>query len=139
MYVVILINTITFETKSILRVDTKDTVVFIKPIGFTLNYTVSRYICINFNMELAIFTLLLLSNIGYCLSFDAQNISKIICSLSKSSHVDIFKQELVDAIKLSKDCFKNAILESELCLMSVTMRNMISFCLYLNNKIRRHD
>ena len=57
-------------------------------------------------MELAIFTLLLLSNVGYCLSFDAQNISKIICSLSKSSHVDIFKQELVDAIKLSKDLFQ---------------------------------
>ena len=57
-------------------------------------------------MELAIFTLLLLSNIGCCLSFDAQNISKIICSLSKSSHVDIFKHELVDAIKLSKDLFQ---------------------------------
>ena len=67
---------------------------------------VSWYICMNFNMELAIFTLLLLSNVGYCLSFDAQNISKIICSLSKSSHVDIFKQELVDAIKLSKDLFQ---------------------------------
>ena len=57
-------------------------------------------------MELAIFTLLLLSNVGYCLSFDAQNISKIICSLSKSSHVDMFRQELVDSIKLSKDLFQ---------------------------------
>ena len=57
-------------------------------------------------MELAIFTLLLLSNIGYCQSFDAQNISKIICSLSQSSHADIFKQELVDSIKLSKDLFQ---------------------------------
>ena len=60
----------------------------------------------NFNMELAIFTLLLLSNVEYCLSFDTQNISKIICSLSKSSHVDIFNQELVDSIKLSKDLFQ---------------------------------
>ena len=57
-------------------------------------------------MELAIFTLLLLSNVGYCQSFDAQNISKIICSLSRSSHADIFKQELVDSIKLSKDLFQ---------------------------------
>ena len=57
-------------------------------------------------MELAIFTLLFLSNVGYCQSFDAQNISKIICSLSTSSHVDIFKQELVDSIKLSKDLFQ---------------------------------
>ena len=61
----------------------------------------------NFNMELAIFTLLLLSNVGYCISFDAQNISKIICSLSRSSHADIFKQELVDSIKLSKDLFQD--------------------------------
>ena len=57
-------------------------------------------------MELAIFTLLLLSNVGYCQSFDAQNISKIICSLSRSSHADIFEQELVDSIKLSKDLFQ---------------------------------
>ena len=57
-------------------------------------------------MELAIFTLLLLSNVGYCQSFDTQNISKIICSLSRSSHADIFKQELVDSIKLSKDLFQ---------------------------------
>ena len=57
-------------------------------------------------MELAIFTLLLLSNVGYCQSFDAQHISKIICSLSRSSHADIFKQELVDSIKLSKDLFQ---------------------------------
>ena len=57
-------------------------------------------------MELAIFTLLLLSNIGNCQSFDAKNISKIICSLIRSSHVDIFKQELVDSIKLSKDLFQ---------------------------------
>ena len=57
-------------------------------------------------MELAIFTLLLLSNVGYCQSFDAQNISKIICSLSRSSHADIFKQELVDSIKLTKDLFQ---------------------------------
>ena len=60
----------------------------------------------NFNMVLAIFTLLLLSNVGYCTSLDAQNISKIICSLSESSHVDIFRQELVDSIKLSKDLFQ---------------------------------
>ena len=59
-----------------------------------------------FKMELAIFTLLFLSNVGYCLSFDAQNISKVICSLSKSNHVDIFKQELVDTIKLSKYLFQ---------------------------------
>ena len=58
-------------------------------------------------MELAIFTLLLLSNVGSCQSFDAQNISKIICSLSRSSHADIFKQELVDSIKLSKDLFQD--------------------------------
>ena len=58
-------------------------------------------------MELAIFTLLFLSNVGYCQSFDAQNISKIICSLSRSSHADIFKQELVDSIKLSKDLFQD--------------------------------
>ena len=57
-------------------------------------------------MELAIFTLLLLSNVGYCQSFDTQNISKIICSLSRSSHADIFKQELVDSIRLSKDLFQ---------------------------------
>ena len=60
----------------------------------------------NKTMELAIFTLLFLSNVGYCQPFDAQNISKIICSLSRSSHVDIFKQELVDSIKLSKDLFQ---------------------------------
>ena len=59
-------------------------------------------------MELVIFTLLLLSNIGHshCQLFDARNITKIICSLSKSSHADIFKQELVDSIKLSKDLFQ---------------------------------
>ena len=59
-----------------------------------------------FKMELAIFTLLFLSNVGYCQSYDAQNISKIICSLSMSSHVDICKQKLVDSIKLSKDLFQ---------------------------------
>ena len=57
-------------------------------------------------MELTIFMFLLLSNVGYCQQFDAQNISKILCSLSKSSHVDIFKQELVDSIKLSKYLFQ---------------------------------
>ena len=57
-------------------------------------------------MELAIFTLLLLPNVGYCQLFDVQNIGKIICSLSRSPHVDIFKQELVDSIKLSKHLFQ---------------------------------
>ena len=57
-------------------------------------------------MELAIFTILLFSNVGYCQLFDVQNISKFICSLSKSNHVDIFKQELVDSIKLSKYLFQ---------------------------------
>ena len=57
-------------------------------------------------MELAIFTILLFSNVGYCQLFDVQNISKFICSLRKSNHVDIFKQELVDSIKLSKYLFQ---------------------------------
>ena len=61
----------------------------------------SRYI-----MELVIFTILLFSNIGYCQLFDVQNISKFICSLSRSNHADIFKQELVDSIKLSKYLFQ---------------------------------
>jgi hypothetical protein len=65
-----------------------------------------KSLAMQFTMELAIFTLLLLSNVGYCQSFDAENISKIICSLSKSSHVDIFKQELLDSIKLSKNLFQ---------------------------------
>ena len=64
----------------------------------------SRYMqCI---MELAIFTILLFSNVGYCQLFDVQNVSKFICSLSRSNHVDIFKQELVDSIKLSKYLFQ---------------------------------
>ena len=57
-------------------------------------------------MELAIFTLLLLSNVGYCQLFDVQNIGKIICSLSRTHHANIFKQELVDSIKLSKYLFQ---------------------------------
>ena len=57
-------------------------------------------------MELAIFTILLFSNVGYCQLFDVQNVSKFICSLSRSNHVDIFKQELVDSIKLSKYLFQ---------------------------------
>ena len=57
-------------------------------------------------MELVIFTLLLLSNVCYCQSFSVQNISKIICSLSRSSHADIFNDKLVDSIKLSKDLFQ---------------------------------
>ena len=56
--------------------------------------------------ELKIFTLLLLSNLGYCQSFSVQNISKIICSLSRSSHADIFNDKLVNSIKLSKDLFR---------------------------------
>ena len=64
----------------------------------------SRYMqCI---MELAIFTILLFSNVGYCQLFDVQKVSKSICSLSRSNHVDIFKQELVDSIKLSKHLFQ---------------------------------
>ena len=57
-------------------------------------------------MELIIFTLLLFSNLGYCQSFSVQNNSKIICSLSRSSHADIFNDKLVDSIKLSKDLFQ---------------------------------
>ena len=57
-------------------------------------------------MELTIFTLLLFSNLGYCQTFSVQNISKIICSLSRSSHADIFNDKLVDSIKLSKDLFQ---------------------------------
>ena len=57
-------------------------------------------------MKLMIFTLLLLFNLGYCQSFSVQNISKIICSLSRSSHADIFNDKLVDSIKLSKDLFQ---------------------------------
>ena len=57
-------------------------------------------------MKLMIFTLLLISNLGYCQSFSVQNISKIICSLSRSSHADIFNDKLVDSIKLSKDLFQ---------------------------------
>ena len=57
-------------------------------------------------MEFTIFTLLLFSNLGYCQSFSVQNISKIICTLSRSSHADIFNDKLVDSIKLSKDLFQ---------------------------------
>ena len=57
-------------------------------------------------MKLTIFTLLLFSNLGYCQSFSVQNISKIICSLSRSSHTDIFNEKLVDVIKLSKNLFQ---------------------------------
>ena len=57
-------------------------------------------------MELTILTLLLFSNLGYCQTFSVQNISKIICSLSRSSHADIFNDNLVDSIKLSKDLFQ---------------------------------
>ena len=56
-------------------------------------------------MELIIFTLLIFPNLGYCQLFSEQNISKIICSLSRSSHADIFNEELVNSIKLSKDLF----------------------------------
>ena len=57
-------------------------------------------------IELTIFTLLLLSNLGYCQSFSVQNISKIICSLSRSSHADIFNENLMNSIELSKDLFQ---------------------------------
>ena len=55
--------------------------------------------------QIIVFTILLFSNVGYCQLFDVQNVSKFICSLSRSNHVDIFKQELVDSIKLSKYLF----------------------------------
>ena len=57
-------------------------------------------------MKLTIFTLLLFSNLCYCQSFSVQNISKIICSLSRSSHTDIFNEKLGDLIKLSKNLFQ---------------------------------
>ena len=57
-------------------------------------------------MKATIFTLLLISNLGYCQLFSVQNISKIICTLSRSSHADIFNDKLVDLIKLSKDLFQ---------------------------------
>ena len=60
---------------------------------------------IHWTIELIIFTLLIFPNLGYCQSFSVQNISKIVCSLSKSSHADIFNEELVDSIALSKDLF----------------------------------
>ena len=60
---------------------------------------------VQWTMELMIFTLLIFPNLGYGQSFSIQNISKIICSLSRSSHADIFNEELVNSIKLSKDLF----------------------------------
>ena len=60
---------------------------------------------VQWTMELMIFTLLIFPNLGYGTSFSIQNISKIICSLSRSSHADIFNEELVNSIKLSKDLF----------------------------------
>ena len=56
-------------------------------------------------MELIIFTLLIYPNLGYGQSFSVQNISQIICSLRRSSHADIFSDELMNSIKLSKDLF----------------------------------
>ena len=60
---------------------------------------------IQWTMELIVFTLLIFPNLGYGQSFSIQNISKIICSLSRSSHADIFNEELVNSIKLSKYLF----------------------------------
>ena len=60
---------------------------------------------IHWTMEFMIFTLLIFPNLGDCQSFSVQNISKIICSLSRSSQADIFNEELVNLIKLSKDLF----------------------------------
>ena len=60
---------------------------------------------IQWTMELIIFTLLIFPNLGYSQSFSVQNISQIICSLRQSSHADIFNDELVNSIKLSKDLF----------------------------------
>ena len=60
---------------------------------------------IHWTMGLIIFTLLIFPNLGYCQLFSVQNISKIICSLSRSSHADIFNEEVVNSIELSRDLF----------------------------------
>ena len=58
------------------------------------------------NMDLVLLTTLLLSIAGYCQSYNEQKISKIICSLKRSKHVDILKLVPMDSILLIKRLFE---------------------------------
>ena len=84
-------------------------------------------------MEFTIFTLLLFSNLGYCQSLSVQNISKIICSLSRSSHADIFNDKLVDSIKLSKDLFQQCNIRVRI-VFDVRGNNMHDFILFASHQ-----
>ena len=84
-------------------------------------------------MEFTIFTLLLFSNLGHCQSFNVQNISKIICSLSRSSHADIFNDKLVDSIKLSKYLFQQCNIRVRI-VFDVRGNNMHDFILFASHQ-----
>ena len=57
-------------------------------------------------MDLVLLTTLLLSIVNCCQSFNEQKISKIICSLRRSKHIDILKLGPMDSILLIKSLFQ---------------------------------
>ena len=87
-------------------------------------------------MDLVLLTTLLLSIVNCCQSFNEQRISKIVCSLRRSKHVDILKLGPMDSILLIKSLFQEC--DIKIRIVSEENRNVettdfISFAYHQSN------
>ena len=87
------------------------------------------------NMDLVLLTTLLLSIAGYCQSYNEQKISKIICSLKRSKHVDILKLVPMDSILLSKSLFQECDIKIRIMtdIRNTETTDLISFAHHQSN------
>ena len=87
-------------------------------------------------MDLVLLTTFLLSIVNCCQSFNEQKISKIVCSLRRSKHVDILKLGPMDSILLIKSLFQEC--DIKIRIVSEENRNVestdfISFAYHQSN------
>ena len=87
-------------------------------------------------MDLVLLTTFLLSIVNCCQSFNEQKISKIICCLRRSKHLDILKLGPMDSILLIKSLFQEC--DIKIRIVSEENRNVettdfISFAYHQSN------
>ena len=86
-------------------------------------------------MDLVLLTTLLLSIVNCCQSFNEQRISKIVCSLRRSKHVDILKLGPMDSILLIKSLFQECDIKIRIVSenRNVETTDFISFAYHQSN------
>ena len=86
-------------------------------------------------MDLVLLTILLLSIANCCQSFNEQKISRIICSLRRSKHVDILKLGPMDSIVLIKSLFQECDIKIRIVsdIRNTETTDFISFAYHQSN------